>query len=250
MNYLRVITALGRNDGRMVGRDSFLTGLLLYIIAIAAVLRFGLPALQTMILEAGWGWSLADYYPALVAFMALFEGPMLAGTIIGFMLLDERDQHTLPALMVTPLPLRSYLIYRITIATLAAFVLILAIFWLLGVALIPAPQLLLVAAIGALSGPIMGLALAAFAENKVQGFAMLKIINVFGMALLAAWFVAAPLQYLFGIIPLYWVFKAYWLALAGNGRWIIWLIPGLLGSLALLAWLMQRFQRAVAAASR
>jgi fluoroquinolone transport system permease protein len=248
MNYPRVITALARNDGRMVGRDSFLTGLVLYIIAIAAVLHFGLPALETMIIEAGWGWSLADYYPVLVTFMTLFEGPMLAGTIIGFMLLEDRDQHTLPALMVTPLSLRSYLIYRMAIATLAAFVLILAIFWLLGVALIPAPQLLLVAAIGALSGPIMGLTLAAFAENKVQGFAMLKIINVFGLALLAAWFVVEPLQYLFGIIPLYWVFKAYWLALAGSGTWFFWLIPGLLGSLALLAWLMQRFQRAVTSA--
>jgi fluoroquinolone transport system permease protein len=38
--------------------------------------------------------------------------PALVGMVIGFLLLDQRDDQTLAALQVTPLTLNGYLIYR------------------------------------------------------------------------------------------------------------------------------------------
>ena len=44
--------------------------------------------------------SLSDVYPMLVAYMALYTGAMLVGTDFGFVLLDEKDQNTLKAMLV------------------------------------------------------------------------------------------------------------------------------------------------------
>lgn len=40
---------------------------------------------------------------------------MVFGVVTGFLLLDERDDRTLTALQVTPLPLRAYIFYRVTV---------------------------------------------------------------------------------------------------------------------------------------
>lgn len=46
--------------------------------------------------------TLADFYPMIVAFMVIFTGALLAGTIFGFMLLDEKEDNTIKAMLVTP----------------------------------------------------------------------------------------------------------------------------------------------------
>jgi fluoroquinolone transport system permease protein len=43
---------------------------------------------------------------------------MVYGAIIGFLVLDQRDDHTITALQVTPLTLSGYLGYRVAVPTL------------------------------------------------------------------------------------------------------------------------------------
>lgn len=248
MRLSQALATLGRNDTRLVGRDSFLAGMLGFVVAVGVVLRFALPWAAEAVAAAGLGFALPDYYPLLVGYTLLAQEPLLAGMIVGFLILDERDQNTLAALRVTPLPMGHYLLYRVLVPTALAFAVVLASFLLIGQALLPLWQLVAVSAGAAPFGAIVALFLAAFGENKVQGFALNKIVGTVGVLLPGAWFVPAPLQYLFGLLPPFWALKAYWVALEGGTLWPLLLGAGLLYSGALILWLARRFRRAALSA--
>jgi fluoroquinolone transport system permease protein len=247
MQMTQLIGKLGRSDVKLIGRDSFLIFMFLFAAIIATVLRFGLPALNTYLAENGVmpgetiPLSLADIYPMLVAFLAIYTGALLVGTVFGFVLLDERDHNTLKAMLVTPVPLKQYVLYRVGGPAILAFVIILGMALFINQALLPLWQMILISAGGALAAPIAALFFATFAENKVQGFAYSKFGGISGWAFLIGWFVPEPWQWLIGLFPPFWIGKAYWLALEGNGWWWLALIAGIVLQGGLINWLIQRF---------
>lgn len=249
MQMTQLVRNLGRNDVKLVRRDSFLAGMLVYILVIGIFLRFALPALDTYLIENGvlpnetMDIALHDVYPMIVAYMAVYIGAVLIGVIVGFMLLDEKDDKTITALLVTPVPLNSYLMYRVGAATIIGFFGVTATMLIINQALLPLWQTLLIAAGASLTAPIAGLFFATFAENKVQGFAMTKFVGVAGMTILLGWFVAEPLQWLIGLFPPFWVVKAYWLALEGRALWIVALLIGIVLQSSLIWLLARRFNK-------
>ena len=249
MQMTNLVGKLGRNDLKLIGRDSFLLFMFLFAIIIAVVLRFGMPWLNNILIENGvmpsqtFAMSLADVYPMLVAYMAIYTGALLVGTIFGFVLLDEKDQNTIKAMLVTPVPLKRYVLYRVGGPAILAFFIILGMAYFINQALLPWWQMILISAGGALTAPIISLFFATVAENKVQGFAYSKFGGISGWTILIGWFVPEPWQWLIGLFPPWWISKAYWLALEGRSWWWIALIIGVVLQIALINWLMQQFNK-------
>ncbi len=108
-------------------------------------------------------------------------------------------------------------------------------------ALLPLWQMILIAAGGALTAPIVSLFLATFAENKVQGFAYSKFGGVSGWTIMIGFFVAEPFQWLIGLYPPFWISKAYWMALEGTELWWAALLVGIVSQAGLIALLVKRF---------
>ena len=247
----QLVAKLGRNDARLIGRDSFLIFMFAFVVIIATVLRYGLPWMNTYLAEtavmpgATIPISLADVYPMLVAYMGIYTSALLVGTVFGFVLLDEKDQNTLMAMLVTPVPLNQYVLYRVGLPAILAFFTIVFTVLFINQALLPLWQMLLIAAGGALTAPIIALFFATVAENKVQGFAYSKFGGISGWAFLIGWFIPEPWQWLIGLFPPFWIGKAYWMALAGNGYWWAALIAGIVLQIGLIHWLIQRFHRVV-----
>lgn len=249
MHVTHLVSRLGRNDAKLIGRDRMLLVLLAFVVYISAVLRYGLPWANTYLAEHGIlpgenvAHPLADYYPLIVAFLAFYSGAQIMGTIMGFVFLDEKDDNSLQALLVTPLPFHSYMGYRIGLTTVVSLFIIAAMVLFINQALIPIWQLFLISAGAALTAPILMLFFAITAENKVQGFAMGKFVGIGGWVILGGWFVAEPVQWLFGLFPPFWVSKAYWMILEGRSLWWLALLIGILSQAILIAWLMRRFKR-------
>jgi fluoroquinolone transport system permease protein len=250
MQMTQLVRNLGRNDVKIIGRDSFLITMFIYMMGMAVVMRFGLPWLNTYLAEDNtlpnepMAMTFADVYPMIVAFIAIFLGAVMVGMIFGFVLLDEKDDNTIKAILVTPVPLNQYVSYRVGVPAIIAFFCIIAEVLLINQALVPLWQLLLIAAGASLTAPITALFFATFAENKVQGFAMTKFAGMAGMVIMLGWFVAEPLQWLFGLFPPFWISKAYWLALEGNNFWWMALLVGIVLQAGLIVWLVQRFNTA------
>ncbi|MEO0560966.1 MAG: hypothetical protein AAF125_02560 [Chloroflexota bacterium] len=246
MTLAKTMTNLGRNDAKLITRDSFLLTMTGYLVFIAVVFRYLTPYITTRLLEGEAAFDLVPYYPLIIAYIAVFNGAMLGGMIAGFLLLGEREDGTMRAMLVTPIAVPTYLLYRVLLPMAFGFALIFVeMVILLNLAPMPLWQVALIALGGAFMGPIAALFFGSFAENKVQGFALMKIVGVLGFLILGAWFVAPPLEYLFGLFPPYWVSKAYWLALEGNPWWLGSLALGVVTQLGLIRLLMIRFRQVI-----
>lgn len=228
-------------DARSIARDSLLRWMVLFPLLLAVLVRWGAPLLAQVLRER-FAFALEPYYPLLMSFV-LSAMPMLSGMIIGFLLLDQRDDRTLSALQVTPLTLGGYLAYRLGLPMAMSLASTLAFLPLTGLMVMSFPFLILAALAAAPLAPFYALTLGAFAQNKVQGFALTKATGVLLVAPAAAWFVHEPWQWAFGLVPLYWPSKVYWLleAGAGGGRTALVLAAGLVYQACVVAWLLRRF---------
>ena len=241
MYYLRALRALGPIDIKNTLRDPLLRWLVVYPVFLGLVLRWLTPWATTQLLER-YQFDLAPYYWLVMSFM-LLTTPMVAGVVIGFLLLDQRDDQTLTALQVTPLTLNGYLAYRImmpmTLSVAITFV-VFPVANLVEIGFVP----LLAAAISAAPLAVMvPLFLAAFASNKVQGFALAKGLGAVLVPPVVAYFVDSAWQLAFGVIPVYWPVKFFWELEGGAATSWIYFGVGAVYQGAVIAVLLRRFHR-------
>jgi fluoroquinolone transport system permease protein len=247
MNVFRAYRALGPVDVRSVRRDSLLRWLVFLPLVIVIAVRIAVPVATSLLWER-LGFDLRPYYDLIASFLYLIM-PLLVGMVLGFLLLDQRDDHTLTALQVTPLSLNGYLAYRISLPLLISFGTTLIIIPLAGLGQTNLPAHVAAAVCSAPLAPIFALFNAAFAQNKVQGFAVMKASSVISIPPLVAYFVTSGWQWLFGIVPTYWPVKVYWLLQAGSpSGWLV-LVLGLAYQGVLIVLLLRWFNRVMHAGS-
>jgi fluoroquinolone transport system permease protein len=239
INALRFARALTPIDRRSITRDPLLRWILLLPLLLALGLRWVGPRLIGQLGEA-IGFPLAPHYLPLVGFAMLAMVPMLVGTVVGFLLLDQRDDETLSALRVTPMPIGVYLAYRLAAPMLVSTLVSIALVPLAGLN-VAATGLVLGAAAAAPLAPIYALALAGLAANKVQGFAMMKALNVLVVPPIAAYFLPAW-EWAFYWAPTYWPAAVFWAVLDGSGAGLP-LAAGLAVHILVIAALLRLFQR-------
>lgn len=245
MQALQMIRALVPIDIHSIRRDPLLRWMAIVPLVVALAARWLLPGLLAR-LEALAGFSMLAFYPPFMGFALLVLCPMMCGMVIGFLLLDQRDDRTLTALQVTPLSLDGYLAYRLMLPLLVSSGATLIALPLSGLAGLGAGGLIAVGFVAAPLAPLGALALAAYASNKVQGFALTKLAGIFLIVPLLAYFAPAAWHPLLAIAPTYWPARFYWeLQAAAPGAWV-YAAGGLLYQGALLWLLARRFRRVAA----
>ncbi len=241
MRAIDVLKALGPIDARSVRRDALLRWIVMYPLALALLVRWGAPALALW-LAVQFQFDLTIYWALFMSFVLLMV-PIFTGIVIGFLLLDQRDDDTLTALQVTPLTLNGYLVYRITVPILLTVAMIMVLIPLAGLVEMGLIPLFFAALEVAPLAPIFALFFATFAKNKVQGFALMKGAGILMYPPMIAYFISSGWQWAFGLFPTYWPVKLFWMLEAGErGAWLCFLI-GLAYQFCLLTALLRRFNR-------
>ena len=161
MNVARVFRTLGSVDVRSIRRDAMLPWLIAYPLFIALLGRWGIPALASN-LQAQYQFDLTAYYLLITSFLLLMM-PAVVGVVIGFLLLDQRDDHTLSALQVRPMTLNRYLLYRTSVPILMSAAMTLVSIPLVGLVRVDGTTLLLATALATPMAPVYALFFAAFA---------------------------------------------------------------------------------------
>ena len=171
----KVLRNLVAADGRRVVRDGFLAWMLMVPVAMALALRALTDPIRGALGEAGG----AERWLGIIeaAFFAVVI-PLVVGTLLGFMLLDEKDDRTLTAIRVTPVSVTGYLAWRAVVAWLLSMIMIMLALPIAGLTRIDVVDTIFTAVAGAPLAAAFGLVLAAGAANKVQGFAVVKLALV------------------------------------------------------------------------
>jgi fluoroquinolone transport system permease protein len=190
------------NDIRNIVRDRLLvyTAFLIPIILII-ITRLVIPWLSENII------SLEQFYPVLFMLMVI-SIPMMFGFATGFLIMDERDENLLTVLRVMPISRTAYLIYRMAFMSVLSLVYILLFPVLTGLIDVTIIAYLPVGILLALFTPVMGLIANLLANNKVQAFAVFKMLGGVFFLPLFAFFINSDLKYILGIIPNFWTFMA------------------------------------------
>jgi len=140
--------------------------------------------------------------------MLVITIPMMFGFVTGFLIMDERDENLLTVLRVMPISRNSYLVYRMAFLSVLSFVYILLFPTFTGLIDITLVEYLPIAVLLALFTPMLGLIANIVANNKVQAFAVFKMLGGVFFLPLFAFFINNDLKYIFGIIPNFWTFMS------------------------------------------
>ena len=214
------LATFGRNDLRTVRRDSMLVTVLLGPFLYAAALWF-LPALTEHVSRA-YAFDLVPYHSAIISAFCLLGPPLLLGAVLALQLLDERDQNTLAALRVTPVPPTTYVAYRAGVTIVLTAVSVLASLAITGQ--VDLRTLVMSAPLALMAGllaPVLGLTMSSVGRNKIEGLAVMRVIGlgVFTVPMIPFFFLDSPWQLAFGVLPAYWPVRAFWSAFDGGTYW-------------------------------
>lgn len=236
-----VFKALGPVDLRNVARDDMLRWMMFIPLLIAAVVRYGWPPLVDQ-LQSSFQFDLEPYRMMIMSYLVI-AFPIIFGVVIGFLLLDERDEGSLIALQVTPLTFANYLVYRLGLPVILSMILLMISLPLAGINIFSFGELLLLALVAAPLTPMLAVFLGAFASNKVQGFALMKGGGILFILPFIAYFLDARWQWLFGLFPTYWGPKLFWMISEDvPGIWLM-ALGGIVNQLIWIYVLGRRFNR-------
>ena len=192
-------------------RDSLTLFMVVYPMVFALIGRYLLPWA-----DENTAFSLDLYGDFAMAALALLT-PMIFGALMGFSILDDRDDGILFAIRVSPLSLGGFLGFRVVFVTLLAFFAGLLVMFVADFGPLSLIQIVLIAGVSSLSAPITGFLINAFANNKIEGFAVMKgagtllIFPVIGLAFTDA------KEFIFALVPGFWPAKAISALCRGDG---------------------------------
>ncbi len=217
--------ALYKSDLKNVRRDPILVYSIISLPIIMLVVRFFKDQILT------------EQFFAVAVLFTMFLGPIIFGMIPSFILLDEKDDKVLEAIRVLPVSTLTFLSYRMLNGVLLSFIYAIAAPYITSFTGIPLDALILCSILLALETPIVALMIMNYADNKVEGVAVIKIINAILMTPFLAYIISPEWSKILLPVPSYWPIKAFMEAVLGNG-FLVYIIVGVVYYIGLLAVLL------------
>lgn len=178
-------------------------------LVLAAAIRLGLSPLAAWLSRAH-GVDLTGLEPLIFSGLILLHVPYIFGTLATLLLLDDLDEGSLRALSVSPLGIRGYLCYRMASTALAAFAAVVAASLIAGTPNHGWPGLVPTWLLAAGCASLVPLTTATLANNRVQGFGILKLLGLAYYLPLLGWTFHGWAPLLLGALPTYWAAALSW----------------------------------------
>lgn len=191
-------------------RDPMMLFLIAYPIIVALIVRFGVP-----FTEEKFHLSLAPYYHIIIAGVMLVTAA-LTGGVIGFSILDDRDDKILYAIDVSPVSFNTFMGFKFLMSFILTYISCIIVVLIADLGEIPIYALLLVTASISLFSSISAMFVNFFATNKVEGFAMMKASSIIIIFPIVSMFFIDYKEFFFGFEPNFWSVKALSVAMLPN----------------------------------
>lgn len=224
-------------DVQKIFRDPTLLFFLLIPFIITAALRF-------YILPLSEEYPIIKEYHQYIMMSAGIQTSIMFGFIIAFIILEEKDEKVLEAIRVLPLSPSFFILYRLVFAAAVSF---LGAFFTISLSGLAHPGILnsiLLSILFALAAPFITLLIATYAENKVEGMAYFKGIDLVLLIPIIGFVIGGFWAKVFAFVPTYWTFLLYQKSFLGED--ILWtFIIGLLFYAIVILILIKAFSEKV-----
>ncbi|HUS99045.1 MAG TPA: ABC transporter permease [Candidatus Thermoplasmatota archaeon] len=225
------------NDMRNIIRDRILLySAFVFPIVLVILCRLILPWISDNV------YDLTGYYTLLFMMFTIFF-PMIFGFIIAFLIMDERDENLLTVLRVMPISRTSYLLYRMFLIVCLCFIFVFLFPALSGLIDISFIDYLPIAVLFSIFAPVLALIVNNLASNKIQAFAIFKMLGSVFFLPLFSLFIAEDWKYILGIIPNFWTFMALDKILTTGNQDVVFLGIGFFYHILLLGILFYLFNK-------
>ncbi len=224
------------SEARRTLRDPMMLLLSLIPFFFVGIVRFALPLVEDVLNMPG----LFEAHKQLVLSLLLVISPLLFGSVSGLSILDDRDEGLITAIFITPAGRTGYLFHKLILPLLIGWIGTLIVIPAAGfTALISRVPLkfILLTVLSGFEAVLLGLFMAALADNKVQGLVFMKGLGVLFFPGVLVYFFPSPFFYLASPIPMFWIMKMgyllgnpdmaveFWLHLiAGTGVHLGWIV--------------------------
>ncbi len=232
---MKQLLALSLNDFRVTFRDPMFRALLFFPFVSFALVKWAVPAL------------VAAYPPAagfqlVVLMWACQQSAVMFGFIYGFIFLEEKEIDVWQALRILPVSNLLLTGSRLAIGLIVSSLVNWTMIHAGGVITVPFWQEALLAINFSMLAPLMALVLGTFAQNRIEGLAQIKIVNL--LVILPALIYFLPYQWMnvLAVVPPYWSFRAMEYAAKGDQAFWLFYLVGVIFSGLLCWWLSRRMQ--------
>ena len=161
----------------------------------------------TAYIEESTGFIIELYADAIIAVFALMM-PMIFGALIGFSILDDRDDNVLMTIKVTPLGLKKFFAFRLIMIFILAILASIFVIYFADIGNLELSNIVAISIVSSLSAPLTGLFINSFASNKIEGFAIMKGFGVLIFIPLVSLFVFDFKELFFAFAPGFFPAKA------------------------------------------
>ncbi|MBU1145474.1 MAG: hypothetical protein KJ971_06445 [Firmicutes bacterium] len=218
--------SLLKYEFKMILKDSMSIFMIVYPILMLFICGFLLPAILD---KTSTQDSNGTTITLLIGFVVILSlGGFVMGALLGFSLLENKDENTLINIAVTPVTVSGYAMFKVAYTYVLAF--FGNVFMIGGLKLIATDkyqvvylsqtvnlldnisygQIIIFSLVASLVIPTIAMIIGAIAKNKIEGFAFMKssgIIIMVPLLTLLDTFKDAK-QYILGIVPNFWTVKA------------------------------------------
>lgn len=117
----------------------------------------------------------APIWGEMVAMFLILMTSYVYGAVTGFTLLDDKDDKVLMSLKITPINTKMYVFVKLLVCYIFGYIATLIVVFATGfLGDSPVYMVLIISAVSSLQGPFLALVVNSFAENKVEGFVVMK----------------------------------------------------------------------------
>ncbi len=208
----KLVNLIG-SDVRQIVRDRTLLSFIFFPFSMLALLQWGWPALTTR-------YPTLVEHSDLVLMFASMQSAILFGFVVSFLMVDEKDEQVMDVIRVLPISPRFFLFYRLSFASIVAALMALVVLLGSGMTYMGIGASSCIAFLLGLTAPLITLTIATFANNKIEGMALFKVIDLVLMLPLLAFFLDEPFRYFFGVVPVFWTYAL--LEQSFEGEWVWW----------------------------
>ena len=183
-------------------RDPMMSFMLVFPVFLALIVRLGVPYA-----EEQYRFSLEPQYHVFIAALMLMTAAITGG-IIGFSILDDRDDKILYAVDVSPVSLHMFLGFRFAMSFVLTYISCILVMLVANLAEVPPYAMLLVPVSISLFASVSAMFVNFFSTNKVEGFAMMKAAGMIIIFPVVSLFFTDFKEFFFGFEPNFWAVKA------------------------------------------